>query len=641
MPISKKNNKKKNTSKSNSMDSNRRKKLLKYLAEEERYQKYLQRYFGKSYPARELNTRSKKYLNYTWGVGAEHEMHLFHISRNSAKKGIVESKILFNAQESTCLLTSVEQNQIKLSEPACCSSLKDHCYNDHPHTKELLSKIPKLESKDIEFLRSVPWEYSGRQYKQCGFIMKRAPVLMPEIITGNHQNRTMESIAEELIFMEKKFIDLQMKNPFTKQKVQKYGELGPLPIGSVANIRVPQKYSSHLKEYKFEKDKYKDYVGSYHITLTLPFRPKTSNKRFIENHQNFGNMIQWIEPLLLSSFFSSDPSNCITTKKKARGSMRVLITGWGNLAGSDLRNMNKTQKYQKGVGRYANIESKWRDYVSAKNTKKLDSCNEEYEVQESKKLSQPIGILSSNIRTFGFIENIKKCKDDFCLKKSGCECPKVSGLDMKKPYGMELRIFDHFHSKHILDLMRILIYIAENSRNHQCSKYVYKNSNWNKTTALIMEEGWKAIVSTSYIKELNTQLGVKLPLQDIKAFGLLKELVRQLFEKNKDGLYSKIMLRETYEEPPKLPQINRFSWESHFNFKYGSKIHKFIKTTFPTNQEISLRNFEKVFYQKFEKSKWKNNIVDIIYAMESSPNNLVELKVKKGVIQSILVKDKQ
>lgn len=641
MPVTKKQSRRKNSVKKESMESNRRRKLLKYLAEEERYQEYLQRYFGKSYSSRELNTRSKKYLNYTWGVGAEHEMHLFHISRDSAKKGIAESKILFNSQESTCLLTCREKKQLKLSEPACCSSLKTKCYHQHPDTKKLLSKIPKLESKDIEFLRNVPWEFSGRQYKQCGFILKRTPVLMPEIITGNHQNRTMESIAEELMFMEKKFIDLQMKNPFTKQKVQKYGELGPLPVGSAANIKVPQKYSSHLKEYKFEPEKYKDYLGSYHITLTLPFRPKTSNKRFIENHQNFGNMVQWIEPLLLSSFFSSDPSECITNKKKARGSMRVLVTGWGNLAGSDLRNMNKTQKYRKGIGRYANIESRWRDYVSVKATKKLDSCGNDWQVGEPKKLSQPVGILSSNIRTFGFIEDMKKCKENFCLKKSGCECPKVSGLDMKKPYGMEIRIFDHFHSKHLLDLMRILVYVAENSRNHQCSKYVYKNSSWNKTTGLIMEEGWKAIVSTSYIKELNTQLGLKLPVKEIKAFGLLKELVRQLFEKTKDGLYCDIMLREKYEEPPKLPQINRFSWESHFNHKYGSKIRKFIKTTYPVRKEITLREFEKTFYQKFDKNKWKNNMLDVIYAMEAKPNNLLELTINKGKIQTILVKDKK
>ena len=69
---------------------------------------------------------------------------------------------------------------------------------------------------------------------------------------------------------------------------------------------------------------------------------------------------------------------------------------------------------------------------------------------------------------------MKKCQKDYCLKKVVVNVL-VSGLDMKKPFGMEIRIFDHFHSKHLLDLMRILVYLAENSRNHQCSKYVYHN----------------------------------------------------------------------------------------------------------------------------------------------------------------------
>ena len=105
---------------------------------------------------------------------------------------------------------------------------------------------------------------------------------MPEIITGNTK---IELWNHRRVNVYGKEHDLLMKNPFTKQKVQKYGELSPLPVGSAANIKVPQKYSSHLKEYKFEPEN-SDYLGSYHITLTLPFRPKTTNKRFIENHQN-------------------------------------------------------------------------------------------------------------------------------------------------------------------------------------------------------------------------------------------------------------------------------------------------------------------------------------------------------------------
>ena len=100
---------------------------------------------------------------------------------------------------------------------------------------------------------------------------------------------------------------------------------------------------------------------------------------------------------------------------------------------------------------------------------------------------------------------------------------------MVRPNGIELRIFDHFNSRHLIDLMRIMVYLGENSRNHQCKGYVYKNKEWIKTTQDIMENGWKAIVSKEYIKELNKNLGLDLELRRKKAFGLLLDLNEKIF----------------------------------------------------------------------------------------------------------------
>ena len=608
---------------------------------EEQYQEYLKRYFGKSYPDRKLNTRSITYENYTWGLGAEHEMQLFHISRESKTEGITTSNIIFDSQESNCLLVhqDIQKKGLEaIKKSHCCKQLDKYgyCYHTHPKIKSLLDKIPKLEKKDSDFLRNVPWEQSGRYIRDCGTIIKRVPTLMPEIITSNHQNRTIESICEELIFMEDKFIELQMKNPFTKQKVKKYGNLQQLPYGAISNIKIPKKYTSHLEEYTFEPEKYKDYLGSYHVTLTLPFKPTTTNERFIATHQNFGNQVQWIEPLLLTAFFSSDPQNCVTKNKVARGSYRIASTGWGNLAGSDLRILSKN----KGIGRYSNIYTKWRKGLGIPETKKLDKCEERIQIEEPPSLTQPIGILSSNIRTFGFVNDIDHCIEKYCLGTTrGCECPKVSGYKMKKPYGMEIRIFDHFNSKHLIDLIRILVYVAENSRVSECKGYVYHNKAWINATQKIMKEGWCAIIDINYIKELNNNLDISIKLEKIRAYDLLTELVQQLYEKNKKGLYSKIMLRDTYTNPPKLPKINRFSWEIQFNNKYGLRIVNYVKKNYPKKKKMTLQEFQTKFYQYFDKNKWSNNILDIIYALESKPHNLLTLQIKEGEITSVYVKD--
>ena len=63
-----------------------------------------------------------------------------------------------------------------------------------------------LEKKDRIWLKQVPWELSGRKSSGCeptDVIVGRIPVLMPEIITSQHKNRSIESIVNELLFLEK------------------------------------------------------------------------------------------------------------------------------------------------------------------------------------------------------------------------------------------------------------------------------------------------------------------------------------------------------------------------------------------------------------------------------------------------------
>ena len=124
-----------------------------------------------------------------------------------------------------------------------------------------------------------------------------------------------------------------------------------------SDIRVRKDYDSMNSE--LEKKKYIDYCGSFHFTITLPFKKKNSysdadQKEFRDNHYNFGAMFQWMEPLLLAAFFSCDQDAVGSAKKRIKGSFRVARVGWGNFAGSDMRKKNT------GVGRYANVIPYWR-----------------------------------------------------------------------------------------------------------------------------------------------------------------------------------------------------------------------------------------------------------------------------------------
>ena len=132
-----------------------------------------------------------------------------------------------------------------------------------------------------------------------------------------------------------------MKNPFTKEKVKKYGEIRQLPYGAISTVKVPVKPTIQSKNYTFEERDYVDYLGSYHITMTLPCHDNITDEHFVELHRNFGKQVQMIEPLLIASFFSPDPESVGDHGKRVEGSFRVMSTGWGNFGGSDLRNLDK------------------------------------------------------------------------------------------------------------------------------------------------------------------------------------------------------------------------------------------------------------------------------------------------------------
>ena len=120
-------------------------------------------------------------------------------------------------------------------------------------------------------------------------------------------------MCDELIENKEEYINILMKDPLVKKQVKKYGSLVQYPFGMLSTMKFPKKCDS--TKYTFAKSGKNDkvqneYTGSYHITITLPHNPdKISTKQFVKEHQNFANQLQWLEPLLLSSFFSCDQNH--------------------------------------------------------------------------------------------------------------------------------------------------------------------------------------------------------------------------------------------------------------------------------------------------------------------------------------------
>lgn len=552
---------------------------------------------------------------YNWGLGIEHEMQLFHVP----KSGWEDANIAFDSQESTCFLTGDMEDT-----GSCCKFRGNNCSNayQHPSKKDSI----KLKKDEYDWLMNMDWELTGRQAQGCKggkWIVKRTPVLMPEIITGNHRNRTIESINNELIFLENKYIELQMKNPLTKRKVEIYGELKPYLCGSHDKIMVPQRPTVFSDYYTLtNKETYKDYLGSYHITITLPHLSDISKKDFVDIHRWFGMAFQWIEPLLMSAYFSPDPSAVGSEIKHTKGSYRVMVVGWGNMGGSDLRKIGT-----EGITRYANQRTYWRDKVKFKSSERLDICAKTAPPVNNYK--KAINIHTSDFRTFNFAKSYDECVKLY----NPNDCPKIDGGIMEPPYGIEVRIFDHFETHHLLSLLQIIILIAQNGSRHNPSEYVYKDQRWIGTMDKIMKQGWNAKLSQSYIDALRNNFGLKIETESNVAYDILNQLVKELFEMNKDGVIVKLMMEHIV--CPVLPSVNRQCWELSFSRKYYNLVLDFINNNYTKTQNISFDKFKNDFLESFGKKSWESDIENVIYSLES--HRKIKIKSSNGIIKSLTI----
>lgn len=567
-----------------------------------------------------------------WGLGVEHEMHLFH----RGKGGMKNTNILFDSQENSCFLTGEKDPQ------GSCRKMKGNnpYYSPPKKMLDMFLKLnnTKLTEEEKEIISYLDWELSGKQINTCQFplVLPRVRVLMPEFVTGNFRNRTIDSISNELSYLEDTYIKLQMKNPIVQNKVQKYGKLVTHLCGSHNNIRVPIRPTIYSENYEFDDEAnefpQKDYLGSYHITLTLPHRPNIKRSEFVTMHRDLANQFQWLEPLITSAYFSPDLDSVGAGNTKVKGSYRVMSTGWGNFAGADVRNFGKV-----GITRGANIRSYWRDKVSFPNEENeiLEYCTRTAKPVYKKSKS----ILSSDFRTFNFIrkdldnlteEDLEKCEKLY----NPVDCPKIDGGPMEPSYGMEIRVFDHFPKEHLLDLLRIISLLASNARRNPPTDYVYKNEAWIGAMGKVMKYGWLAVMSKSYVDALRKNLGlpIKMPKssnrlvrsESMLAYDVFCQVVDELFEMNKDSFFNQLM-NEKPDVKPKIPSINRTCWENECDLKWMEQLMELLKLIkkekgiTSRNTKINKNVFQKYVYEQLgNKESWKYDIDNLLYMLESN-----------------------
>jgi len=517
----------------------------------------------------------KRLEKYTWGLGIEHEMHIFH----------QPSKINSNID---------------------CVTLFDSERIVNRYLDEKNSLNETLSEDEYKFLKSIPFETSGRKCNEK-WVIKMVPIKMPEFITSHpfcsiKNNRSIMNMSIEIREDKYKFYEFMKKDKQVRELIKKYGDLTEYPTGMTRYLRYP--VATLKDKYRFHKTLVPEYNGSYHVTFTLPYTEKTTQKRFVKMHQNFANQLQWLEPLMLTAYFTGDEYAPGTLKERVRGSFRVMIIGWGNFAGSDIRLFNK------GIGRYAKTKTYWREGLKFTDSNKLKPC---YKPSPAAKKENAYSSLSSDFRTFGSTDPERPWHRE-------------SGVPMTKPNGIEFRIFDHFSDKYIEHLMLFISLVAENSRLKETKGYVYENKIWIKELHNIMKNGYSAELSLSYIKLLREKLGLKIKTKSIIANDIFKCILKELFDKNIKGDWTKIFhcnnLNKKYIEElisifDIYPDINKKGWFIAFMIKLNrdknllNKFNKLTQILFKL-KKIKYDNFKNIILKLFGKN-WQDDITNICY----------------------------
>ena len=527
-------------------------------------------------------------VNYHWGLGIEHEYYLFHVKNNK--------RIVFPSQELLCNLTkdythccnnALDIHKNDIYKQVCCEYHKRYKDDDVSDCWPKGKTLPKLSKNERIFIKGLEaHEYSGRI--DCPLI-SRIKSTMIEIVSRDYKDATVKKVIKELTLKESKLLDIVTK--YSKQKIAEYGPIKQHLYGSIIKCKVPRQPSLNKKKYTFWKNKCLDYTGSYHLNITLPSKKQTKLEIFIKQHQEFGRQIQWIEPLIASAFCSPDPRSVGDNNKYTEGSYRVMTTGWGSFAGTDIRKF----EYELS-GREQTVQAKWR----------LDKYQQE--------------LIQCNKSIGGDIRTISDRWADYTKNEI-----------MAKGEGIEIRIFDHFPIKYIKNLTQIFIILADNSlRNTYSSKkqHVYKDQDWIENIQNIMDDGWNGKITNKYITKLKQNLDIKFNCDSNQAYNVFVCIISALFEKNKNGLCQKLMI--SGKKVPHIPNINRYAWEFSFN---KMAITKKIQDIIKSKKLFTVKDFKKKFYNKFDKKEWKDDFEDMLYALES--NTMCILHKKKNKIISI------
>lgn len=530
--------------------------------------------------------------SWRWGLGIEHEVAMIHDKEDL----YINAADLADHYKNEINLDYNEENDKYLQnlEP----DLKDQypvfiMFNPSTALKELSTDTDLLKLKSDGSVTMDYNEFSVDCRAWSDDPDMTGTMCMLEFVTQKYKNVTIEDAVTELQTIEEKVLKLVRSTEYAREAEKVIGEI-EYPSQSMSRF-VAYEQNGNLNFVS------KNYFGSYHINLTLPYKSSVSEKPFKNEHLQVARMLQWLTPVIISLYGGGDSASFMDDGLYAEGSYRAATNPHSRPGGSDLKTDIPSERHlDKRPDWIVNLDAK--GYVEIPKT-----CGEPTRTGD-----------------------LTRCGTDFRRDPEKHTPP-------DKRFGFEFRIFDNIPNDYLPDLLLAILYIADHTYKYFIKEdkpvpLATENHAWINAMKHAVLYGWNGKIQKEYdhiiknVLQFNTGTEYQSKMYWVS---ILKWLDKKYYE---GGYYTDIIYRErvkprfdlTTQSKPDLP--NMWTQRKHIKhyFMNPEKAEKLIKLLKKAKDKtMTVEKFEKIAIEIFGQ-RIKSDITDLLDFLEY--RKYIELK---------------
>ena len=424
-----------------------------------------------------------------------------------------------------------------------------------------------------------------------------------EFKTFDDSNKNYKEIVDDLMNIENIFLKIINLIPELQPFINKYGNITYHNTGSLGKTIILNNLNMGFTEI------IKDYSGSFHVWITIPYNKDDSPEKFVNQHIHLANRLQLLEPIFSSYFTSPDIDSIGNNLTHSRSSLRHFLnkySGYGTsdislLYGSDINEINQYYLSKEDVLNNHLINVNLKDIIYdingniIKNYNGLDTCH-----------------FTSN--NFKFLSNIKTNKNNFNINNYIIKVFKETKIRPLKninensfiPLGADIRatqIERLFYPE--LDNNYKEVIILENNKFVKYYLNIKKNIIVNKPKYNVKE----------YNKNLNNRTGIEFRIFDhfptyniLQFLALCAQIVSYSMLNNKHLSKKDLYINtQLWHDEMAKTIINGFEYK--INKKYYDIINKEFSINLKSNNlDLETTDFFNNFYDLMD-TKLKNNSI--------------------------------